>query len=153
MAGLIDKAKQFVSDAVASMEKPEATVKDVDLKSVCLSNVTYNAKVNVTNPYSVSIPICEIRYVLKSFGSVIATGTVPDPGSLKGDGDTLLDVEIKVPHSVLVSLVKDIARDWDIDYDLQVNLVVDLPLLGEFTIPVNNKGEVKLPSLSDYFTK
>lgn len=66
MAGLLDKAKQFVSDAVASMEKPEATVTDVDLKGVCLSSVTYNAKVNVSNPYSAPIPIGEICYILKS---------------------------------------------------------------------------------------
>ncbi|KAF5811564.1 putative Late embryogenesis abundant protein, LEA_2 subgroup [Helianthus annuus] len=152
MAGLLEQAKQFVSDTVASMAKPEATVTDVDLKGIDLGSVTYNAKVNVSNPYSTPIPIGEIRYVLKSSGSVIATGTVPDPGSLKGNGDTLLDVEIKVPHSVLVSLVKDIAVDWDIDYELQVNLVVDLPLIGDISIPVTSKGEVKLPSLTDFFT-
>ncbi|KAJ0590386.1 putative Late embryogenesis abundant protein [Helianthus annuus] len=152
MAGLLEQAKQFVSDTVASMAKPEATVTDVDLKGIDLGSVTYNAKVNVSNPYSTPIPIGEIRYVLKSSGSVIATGTVPDPGSLKGNGDTLLDVEIKVPHSVLVSLVKDIAVDWDIDYELQVNLVVDLPLIGDISIPVTSKGEIKLPSLTDFFT-
>ncbi|KAK9056150.1 hypothetical protein SSX86_027239 [Deinandra increscens subsp. villosa] len=151
MAGLLDQAKQFVSDAVASMEKPEATVTDVDLKSVAIGSVTYLAKVNVSNPYSTPIPIGEIRYVLKSFGSEIATGTVPDPGSLKANGDTLLNVDIKVPHSILVSLVKDIARDWDIDYELQIKLVIDLPLIGEICLPVTSKGEIKLPSLSDFF--
>ncbi|KAI3800554.1 hypothetical protein L1987_28645 [Smallanthus sonchifolius] len=152
MAGLLEQAKQFVSDTVASMAKPEATLTDVDLKGVALDSVTYNAKVNVSNPYSTPIPIGEIRYVLKSSGSVIATGTIPDPGSLKGSGDTLLDVEIKVPHSVLLSLVKDIAVDWDIDYELQVNLVVDLPLIGDISIPVSSTGEIKLPSLTDFFT-
>ncbi|KAI3741341.1 hypothetical protein L1987_59013 [Smallanthus sonchifolius] len=152
MAGLLEQAKQFVSDTVASMAKPEATLTDVDLKGVALDSVTYNAKVNVSNPYSTPIPIGEIRYVLKSSGSVIATGTITDPGSLKGNGDTLLDVEIKVPHSVLVSLVKDIAVDWDIDYELQLNLVVDLPLIGDISIPVSSKGEIKLPSLTDFFT-
>ncbi|GJY50668.1 desiccation protectant protein Lea14 [Tanacetum coccineum] len=149
MAGIIDMATQYVSDTVASMAKPEATVTDVDLKGVSLSEVTYVAKVNVSNPYSTPIPIGEIRYVLKSYGSVIASGTIPDPGSLKGSGDTMLDVEIKVPHSVLVSLVKDIALDWDIDYELQVSLVFALPVIGDITIPVTSKGEVKLPSLSD----
>ncbi|CAH1447866.1 unnamed protein product [Lactuca virosa] len=152
MASLLDKAKQFVSDAVASMEKPEASVTDVDLKEVSLGSVTYLAKVKVLNPYSVSIPIGEIRYVLKSSGSEIASGTVPDPGSLKGDGETMLNVDIKVPHSVLVSLVKDIGRDWDIDYDLKVTLVVDLPLIGNISIPITSTGEVKLPTLSDFFT-
>ncbi|KAJ9539253.1 hypothetical protein OSB04_031986 [Centaurea solstitialis] len=153
MDGLLDKAKQFVSDSVASMKKPEATVKDVDLKGVDWSNVTYNAEVNVTNPYGASIPICEIRYNLKSSDSVIATGTVPDPGSLKASCDTLLNVTIKVPHNVLVTLVKDIALDWDLDYELEVILVVDIPLFGDISIPVTSKGEIKLPSLSDYFNK
>lgn len=71
MAGLLDKAKQFVSDAVTSVEKPEASVTDVDLKGVSGSSVTYNAKVNVTNPYSTSIPIGEIRYILKSSGRFV----------------------------------------------------------------------------------
>ena len=72
MSGILDRAKQYVSDKVASMAKPEATVTDVDLKGVCLSNVTYNAKVNVSNPYSTPIPIGEIRYVLKSGGRFVS---------------------------------------------------------------------------------
>ncbi|XP_071700894.1 desiccation protectant protein Lea14 homolog [Rutidosis leptorrhynchoides] len=153
MAGLLEQATNYVSEKVASIPKPEATVTDVDLKGVNLSSVTYNAKVNVSNPYSTPIPIGEIRYVLKSSGSEIASSTIPDPGSLKGSGDTMLDVEIKVPHSVLISLAKDIAVDWDIDYELLVYLVVDIPLIGDISIPVSSKGEIKLPSLSDYFGK
>lgn len=38
----------------------------------------------------------------------IASGTVPDPGSLKGNDTTMLDVGLKVPHSVLFSLAKEI---------------------------------------------
>nr|XP_043621942.1 desiccation protectant protein Lea14 homolog [Erigeron canadensis] len=153
MASLIDAAKEFVTDAVASIEKPEASVTDVNVKRVKFGSVTYNAKVNVSNPYSTPIPIGEIRYILKSFGSVIVTGAIPDPGSLKGNGDTMLDVEINVPHSVLISLLKDIVTDWDIDYELQVNLVVDLPVIGEFSIPVTTSGQVKLPTVNNYFTK
>ncbi|KAJ9539254.1 hypothetical protein OSB04_031987 [Centaurea solstitialis] len=153
MAGLLDKAKQFVSNSVSSMEKPEASVKDVDLKGVDFSNVNYNAEVTVTNPYDMSIPIGEIRYSLKSSGSAIATGTVPDPGSLNKNCDTLLNVGIKVPHNVLACLVKDIATDWDLDYELEVILVVDLPVFGNISIPVTSKGEMKLPSLSNYFSK
>ena len=83
---------------------------------------------------------------------VIASGTIPDPGSLKGNETTLLEVPVKVPHSVLVSLVKDIGADWDIDYGLEVGLTIDLPLIGEFTIPLSTKGEIKLPTLTDLFT-
>ncbi len=82
---------------------------------------------------------------------VIATGKVPDPGSLKANDTTLLEVPVKVPHSVLMSLAKDIGADRDIDYELEVGLTIDLPIIGNFTIPLSTKGEIKLPSISDIF--
>lgn len=81
----------------------------------------------------------------------IATGKVPDPGSLKASDSTMLDVVVNVPHSVLISLARDIGRDWDIDYELQIGLVIDLPVIGNFTIPLSTKGEIKLPTMSDVF--
>ncbi|KAG5565909.1 hypothetical protein RHGRI_001731 [Rhododendron griersonianum] len=79
------------------------------------------------------------------------SGKIPDPGSLPGNETTVLDVPVKVPHtnSVLLSLVRDIGADWDIDYELELGLTVDIPLIGDFTIPITSKGEIKLPSLSD----
>lgn len=79
---------------------------------------------------------------------MIAEGSIPDPGSLKAKADTMLDVGVKVPHSVLMSLMRDIGADWDIDYELNIILTVDLPVVGNLNIPVNSKGEIKLPTLS-----
>ncbi|KAJ6679751.1 DESICCATION-RELATED PROTEIN LEA14-RELATED [Salix purpurea] len=151
MSELLDKAKQFFAEKVANVKTPEAAVTDLDLESVHRDSIDYGAKVSVDNPYDASIPICEISYVLKSDGRVIASGTIPDPGSLKANDKTLLDVPVKVPHSVLVSLVKDIGRDWDIDYELELGLTIDLPIIGNFTIPLSWKGEVKLPTFTDLF--
>ncbi|XP_027158222.1 desiccation protectant protein Lea14 homolog [Coffea eugenioides] len=148
---LVDKAKNYVAEKVANMPKPEASVTDVDLKGISRECITYQAKVSVKNPYSVPIPICEISYVLKSATRVIASGNIPDPGSLKGDETTLLEVPVKVPHSVLLSLARDIGRDWDIDYELELGLIIDLPVIGNFTIPLSQKGEIKLPTFSDLF--
>ena len=147
----MDKAKNFMTEKVASMSKPEASITDVDLKDVSRECITYDAKVDVINPYSHSIPICEVTYTLKSAGRVIASGTMADPGSLRGKETTKLVVPVKVPHNVLVSLVKDIGADWDIDYELELGLTVDLPIVGDFTIPLSSKGEIKLPTLSDLF--
>jgi len=63
----------------------------------------------------------------------------------------MLDVPVKVPHSILLSLAKDIGADWDIDYQLDIGLVIDLPVIGNFTIPLSQKGEIKLPTLTDMF--
>lgn len=82
----------------------------------------------------------------------IASGTIPDPGSLKAKDTTMVDVPVKVPYSILMSLAKDIGADWDIDYQLDLGLVIDLPVIGNFTIPLSQKGEVKLPSASSMFS-
>ncbi|GMH31314.1 hypothetical protein Nepgr_033157 [Nepenthes gracilis] len=151
MANFVDKAKNFVAEKIAEIPKPEASIEDVDIKGVSGDGVTYNAKVGVKNPYGHSLPICEISYTLKSAGRVIMSGNMPDPGSLPGNETTMLEVPMKVPHSVIVSLVRDIGADWDIDYELDLGLTIDLPIIGNFTIPLSTKGEIKLPTLKDIF--
>ncbi|XP_058228108.1 desiccation protectant protein Lea14 homolog [Rhododendron vialii] len=146
MAKLVDKAKEFVAE---KMKQPEATIEDVDLVDVSSEAITYKAKVSVKNPYSLPIPIHEVSYNLKSKGRVIASGTVPHPGTLKADDSTLLTVEMKVTHDVMVSLAGDVGADWDIDYELEMGLKVDLPLIKNFTIPITSKGEIRLPTLYD----
>lgn len=80
---------------------------------------------------------------------VIASGRIPDPGNLKANDSTMLDVPVKVPHSVLISLARDIGGDWDVDYTLELGLIIDLPVIGNITIPLSYSGEYKLPTLSD----
>ncbi|GAB2230908.1 hypothetical protein Droror1_Dr00015205 [Drosera rotundifolia] len=82
---------------------------------------------------------------------VILSGNMPDPGSLPGRETTMLEVPMKVPHSIIVSLVRDISTDWDIDYELDLGLNIDLPVIGNFTIPLHMKVEIKLPTLKDIF--
>jgi Late embryogenesis abundant protein len=81
----------------------------------------------------------------------VASGTVPDPGSLKGNDITKLELPLKVPYNFLLSIMKDVGRDWDLDYEMCVKLTFDLPIIGNFTLPVSKKGEMKLPTLSDVF--
>lgn len=61
----------------------------------------------------------------------------------------MLELPVTVPYDILISLMRDLGRDWDIDYELDVGVTVDLPVVGNFTIPVSTAGEIKLPTLSD----
>ncbi|KAL3829696.1 hypothetical protein ACJIZ3_018498 [Penstemon smallii] len=144
--------KKNTKNSVANTKKqPQASVSSVDLKDVGRQGLTLVTKVSVQNPYMVPIPICEIRFSLKSAGRVIVAGKVPDPGFLKANDTTLLDAPVKVPYSVLMSLAQDIGEDWDIDYVLDLGLIIDVPLIGNVTIPLSYKGQMKMPTLSDFF--
>ncbi|KAJ8497886.1 hypothetical protein OPV22_008438 [Ensete ventricosum] len=127
MSSLMDKAKEFVADKIAQMPKPEASLASVSIKSFTRDSILFHSEVAVLNPYSHSIPICQLSYALKSAGREVASGTMPDPGSLTASAETKLEVSVKV------------------------GLTIDLPIIGDFTIPLSTKGEIKLPTLSDLF--
>ncbi|XP_066366748.1 late embryogenesis abundant protein Lea14-A-like [Miscanthus floridulus] len=148
---LMDKAKEFVADKIAHIPKPEATLDGVTFKGLSRESITLHSNVNVSNPYDHRLPICEVTYTLKCAGREVASGTMPDPGWIAASGTTSLEITAKVPYDFLVSLVRDVGRDWDLDYELQVRLTVDLPIVGSFTIPLTTSGEFKLPTLKDLF--
>ncbi|KAJ7962469.1 Late embryogenesis abundant protein Lea14-A [Quillaja saponaria] len=150
MSELLNKAKGLV-DKVTDATIPDATLTDIDFKRISLDSVQFLAKVSVYNPHFVPLPISEISYQLKSGDEVIASGTIPDPGNLKARDTTMVDVPVKVPYTIILSLTKDIVADWDIDYELEVGLIIDVPAIGNFTIPLSIKGEAKLPTLCDLF--
>ncbi|GJN38174.1 hypothetical protein PR202_gb27191 [Eleusine coracana subsp. coracana] len=151
MAKLVDKAKGFVADKVAHVQKPETDLADLSVGHVGRDGATLAGRLDVRNPYSHSIPICEISYSLRSAGREVASGTMPDPGSLKASDTTSLDVPVKLPYDFLLSLAKDAGSDWDIDYEMRVGLTVDLPVIGNFTLPLTKTGELKLSTLSSIF--
>ncbi|KAK3163246.1 hypothetical protein QOZ80_1AG0001210 [Eleusine coracana subsp. coracana] len=111
MAKLVDKAKGFVADKVAHVQKPEADLADLSVGHVGCDGATLAGRLDVRNPYSHSIPICEISYSLRSAGREVASVTMPDPGSLKASDTTSLDVPVKLPYDFLLSLAKDAGSD------------------------------------------
>lgn len=151
MASLMDKAKEFVVDKIAHIEKPSADVTDIDMKNLTMQSITLESAIDITNPYSHDLPIGQISYRLRSADREIASGTILDPGTVKANDKTGLLVPVTVPYDFLISIMKDLGRDWDIDYEWDIGLTMHIPVVGKFTLPLNKKGTIKLPTLSDVF--
>ncbi|KAF0923496.1 hypothetical protein E2562_006384 [Oryza meyeriana var. granulata] len=151
VAVLVDRAKGFVAEKIAQIPKPEAKLESISFKGISRESITMHSNVKVNNPYEHRIPICELTYTFKSAGKVIASGTMPDPGWIAASGTTKLELPVKVPYDFIVSLIKDLGGDWDIDYVLEVGITIDLPVVGSFTIPLTTEGEMKLPTFRDLF--
>jgi hypothetical protein len=77
MAGLVDKAKGFVVEKVTQIPKPEAALDRVSFRSISREGVELHSHVDVSNPYSHRIPICEITYTFKSAGKYVIHACVP----------------------------------------------------------------------------
>eukprot|EP00249_Psilotum_nudum_P015495 c25356_g2_i1 orf=113-562(-) len=144
---LLDSAKHFVAEKITHMKKPEADLTWVSVKGMDREAVVFQSDVEITNPYSHDIPVCEISYRLKSANREIASGNIPDPGFVKAKEKTVIKIPSKVPYSFVLSLLRDVSADWDIDYEMDIELIVDLPIIGNFKIPAWKKGTLKLPTL------
>ncbi|KAK9102839.1 hypothetical protein Sjap_020093 [Stephania japonica] len=44
-----------------------------------------------------------------------------------------------------MSLAKDIGSDWDIDYVMEMGLTIDLPIIGDLTLPLSKKESSSSP--------
>ncbi|MCL7046045.1 hypothetical protein MKW94_009453 [Papaver nudicaule] len=141
----------FIEETVAKVvKKPEVTLHDVIVQSVSFDSITLLAKVSVSNPYLTPIPIGEVNYILKSADSVMASGKMADPGLLMPLNLTLLVIEVKVPYSVVITILRDVSTEWAIEYELQLCFTFDIPVIGDITIPITEKGVIKLPTISEF---
>ncbi|XP_034709727.1 desiccation protectant protein Lea14 homolog [Vitis riparia] len=110
--------------------------------------MTYNAKVSLTNPYFTPIFISDVSYTLKTANSnrVIVSGSMEKrPEPLPGSEDTVLEVPIRVAHNQLMTLLEDNGGAQDKIYQLDLAVTVDLPLYKGHRIPLDWKGEIKIP--------
>ena len=68
VASLVGKAREFVVETIAQIPRPEASLERVSFKSVSREGITLHSHVDVSNPYSYRIPICELTYTFRSDG-------------------------------------------------------------------------------------
>nr|WIW57626.1 late embryogenesis abundant protein LEA56 [Pinus tabuliformis] len=119
------------------MEKPTAEVTDIDLKKVSMQSITLESVVDITNPYSHDLPIGEISYRLMSANS----GTIVDHGSVKANDKTSMIIPVTVvPCDFLLSIMKGVGRDWDIEYTWEIGLTMHIPVVGRFTLLLSRRA-------------
>ena len=79
MASLVGKAREFVAEKIAQIPKPEASLERVSFKSVSREGITLHSHVDISNPYSYRIPICELTYTFRSDGKYVHMHIAPVP--------------------------------------------------------------------------
>ena len=68
MDHLIDMAKDFITETVMDIQKPEADVTDVSIKHADRNALSLESEVLVSNPYSHDLPICELSFRITTGG-------------------------------------------------------------------------------------
>ncbi|KAH0889974.1 hypothetical protein HID58_052403 [Brassica napus] len=131
--GFLDKVKDFIGEKIEGaigFGKPTADASAIHIPKINLERADIVVDVLVKNPNPVPIPLIE------SDGRKLVSGLIPDAGTIKA-------------HREETSTYNDINPGMIIPYRIKVDLIVDVPVLGRLTLPLEKRGEIPIPKKPD----
>ncbi|WZY91036.1 hypothetical protein YC2023_047771 [Brassica napus] len=149
--GFLDKVKDFIHDIGEKIEgtigfgKPTADVSAIHIPKINLERADIVVDVLVKNPNPVPIPLIDIDYLVESDGRKLVSGLIPDAGTIKAHGEETVKIPLTLIYDDIKSTYNDINPGMIIPYRIKVDLVVDVPVLGRLTLPLEKRGEIPIP--------
>ncbi|KAL4326933.1 hypothetical protein AHAS_Ahas13G0049600 [Arachis hypogaea] len=153
--GFIEKVKDFIHDIGEKIEgaigfgKPSADVKAIHIPKINLHQADLVVDVLVKNPNPVPIPLIDINYLVESDGRKLVSGLIPDAGTIHAHGEETVKVPVTLIYDDIKQTYDDIQPGSIIPYRLKVDLIVDVPILGRLTLPLEKTGEIPIPYKPD----
>ncbi|XP_010526936.1 PREDICTED: desiccation-related protein At2g46140 [Tarenaya hassleriana] len=153
--GFIDKVKDFIHDIGEKIEetigfgKPTADVTAIHLPKINLERADVVVDVLVKNPNPIPIPLIDINYLIESDGRKLVSGLIPDAGTIKPHGEETVKIPLTLIYDDIKSTYADIKPGMIIPYRIKVDLIVDVPVLGRLTLPLEKEGEIPIPHKPD----
>ncbi|XP_027118051.1 uncharacterized protein [Coffea arabica] len=153
--GFLEKVKDFIQDIGEKIEetigfgKPTADVTGIHIPSINLEKADIVVDVLVKNPNPIPIPLVDINYLVESEGRKLVSGLIPDAGTLHAHGSETVKIPLTLIYDDIKSTYDDIKPGSIIPYRIKVDLIVDVPVLGRLTLPVEKTGEIPIPYKPD----
>jgi LEA14-like dessication related protein len=123
-----------------SIEKPTATVRDVNVRSAGFTGVAGDLHVDVMNPNNFGVPLSGIDWQLSIGGARAVTGTVQLSQTIPARGvapvTTSLAIDVRDAVAVAAALASG-ARDYRVNLRLHFSTTV-----GQIDVDVEHTGQL-----------
>ncbi|XVF76926.1 hypothetical protein PTKIN_Ptkin13bG0306700 [Pterospermum kingtungense] len=153
--GFFEKVKDFVHDIGEKIEeaigfgKPTADVTGIHIPCINLEKADIVVDVLIKNPNPVPIPLVDVNYLIESDGRKLVSGLIPDAGTIHAHGDETVKIPVTLIYDDNKSTYDDIKPGSIIPYRIKVDLIVDVPVFGRLTLPLEKTGEIPIPYKPD----
>lgn len=153
--GFIEKVKDFIHDIGEKIEeaigfgKPTADVTGIHIPKINLEKADIVVDVLIKNPNPVPIPLIDINYLIESDGRKLVSGLIPDSGTIHARGEETVKIPVCLVYDDIKNTYDDIKPGSIIPYKIKVDLIVDVPVFGRITIPLEKTGEIPIPYKPD----
>lgn len=153
--GFIEKVKDFIHDIGEKIDeaigfgKPTADVTGIHIPSISLEKADIVVDVLIKNPNPVPIPLIDINYLIESDGRKLVSGLIPDAGTIQAHGEETVKIPVTLVYDDIKSTYDDIKPGSIVPYKVKVDLIVDVPVFGRLTLPLEKTGEIPIPYKPD----
>ncbi|MEP2617798.1 MAG: LEA type 2 family protein [Marinomonas sp.] len=128
------------------VKKPEASVTSVSIDSLSAESITLLVNLNVANPNAFTLNTGGFDLDLMVNDSQIATIAQPDASlSLPAKGSNSMTLPVTLPFEELLSSVDGLSDKSEVNYGIDGDVAINLPVLGDIDIPVRYTGTLPVP--------
>ncbi len=128
-------------------QKPSARVQGLKLTSLDSNGVDLTFDVQVDNPNPVAISLAGLDYDLKLLGSSFLQGNQTKGMKLAANGSSQVQVPVRLGFQQLLDSYRQLRGAKQVDYQLDLGMGFEVPLLGKVRVPVSYQGEFPIPEM------
>lgn len=153
--GFLATVKGFIHDigekieGTAKFGKPTADVSGIHIPHISHHKAEFVIDILVKNPNPVPIPLIDINYCIESEGRKLVSGLIPDSGTIHAHGSETIKIPVVLIYHDIKQTYKDIKPGSIIPYKVKVDLIIDVPVIGRITIPLEKTGKIPVPYKPD----
>ena len=126
---------------------PTAQIEQVRLTALSFAEAELTADIRINNPNPLGVRFSEFSYQLDVAGSPLVSGVQPEGLEIAANGSALVSFPISLVFSEAREVVQRTTNSQDVAYRVAVSAVVDVPVLGPITIPLEQDGTVPVPQI------
>ena len=135
-----------LDEVVESAPKPSARILGAGVRNLSLQSLDLVFDVEVSNPYGVNLPLVDLNYTIGSSGQQLLSGSIKPSGSVPANGTSVVQLPARLDLAAVLKTLPGVKPGAVVPYDAQINLIVDVPLLGEMNLPLERSGEIPVPA-------
>ncbi len=129
--------------------KPTAKLTGTRLANINFEQVDLIFDLAVENKNPISLNLAGLEYDLKIENQSLVSGTTAQAIELKANSTSPVQLPITLKFDDLKKLPGELWNKDKIAYQLISQFNVDLPVIGNYAIPVTKKGELPVPKIPD----
>jgi len=134
---------------IFSWGKPDADIAGFNIPVLNTKRAEIIIDVLITNPNPIPIPLVDMIYEISSDGRKLCSGTIPDAGTVHAHGKETVKIPLTLIYKDIVDTFDDIEPGQILPYLAKVTMLIDVPVIGRVTIPLEKEGEIPIPHNPD----